>query len=297
MPRRAVGLQVWEDSIVSQAFRQFTKDNYAYIAIHGDSSGFKIFEDNRLKPMPILSLAKWIVDNKAYNGKTLVLLSCNDTLSSQKLTNTLRNLDKIANPKLAPRKVIGWDEELLLYKNGYIFGESKCKLYEASNTFAMNSTELKGANIPKGNPLLPVLRGAKRTPVVVLGAKAKVQLQAYNFDDWITKGVHGNVYDTNTKFKITEAVLEVEGGALIWNRWGDMEKSTPKQLRAADHVIDAMLDDSNIMWDAYRKNNLLIKDLEEASIKGTSGIKSTAIRKLPIANQIKELLKELLKIQ
>jgi hypothetical protein len=143
-----VGLIASEDSIILKAFRLIPKDNYAYIAIHGDNTGFNVFEDNVLKPMTNLSLAKWIADNRVYDGRTIVLLSCNDSISTQKLTNALATLDVAA--KRATRKIIAWDGEMVVYDNGYLLGNGKCKQFQACSTATCNTTILTGAAVPKG---------------------------------------------------------------------------------------------------------------------------------------------------
>jgi hypothetical protein len=123
---------------------------------------------------------------------------------------------------------------------------------------------------------------------------AKAKMQAYNFTDWINKAPHANINDINKKIKITEALLEIENGQLVWKRWGDMPKATPTQLKDADKVIANMLSDRNIMIETQRTNQLLINDLEWHAVNGTGALKDNAIRRLPIARQMQELINILL---
>ena len=47
LSRQSVGLTASDSMLVRQSFQWIPKDNYAYIAIHGDKGGFKILEDSK----------------------------------------------------------------------------------------------------------------------------------------------------------------------------------------------------------------------------------------------------------
>jgi hypothetical protein len=146
MPRRAIGLTANELPIVQKGLSQIPKDAYAYLAIHADGSLFKIFENTSWNLISHKSLAKWIADNRAYDGRDVILLSCNDAVSSQNLANALGELDKVAKRK--SRKIIAWDGKVHIYSNGYIMGRGACKGY----ALAVNPILLQGDKIPIGKP-------------------------------------------------------------------------------------------------------------------------------------------------
>jgi hypothetical protein len=141
MPRRAIGLVGAEAVFVQNALNKIPKDSMAYIAIHGDKNIFKIFEDNTWKSVTHRSLAKWIVENKAYDGKTIVLLSCSNLASAEKLSITLANFDQKA--KKAIHKIIAWEGKVDLYESGRILGLGACKLFQAGKASVVS-------NAPKG---------------------------------------------------------------------------------------------------------------------------------------------------
>jgi hypothetical protein len=144
MSHRAVGLTLEEVPIVEKGLSQIPKDGYAYLAIHGKGSFFLIFEANIWKTIPHKSLARWINENPAvYKGRDIVLLSCGDPVSSQKLADALGALDKAAN--LTIRKIIAWDNEVAIYENGAIRGIGTCKIYEAGKKSIVLTT-----SVPKG---------------------------------------------------------------------------------------------------------------------------------------------------
>jgi hypothetical protein len=142
-PRRAIGLVGAEAVFVQKALNQIPKDSLAYIAIHGDKNLFKIFEDNTWKSITHRSVAKWIVENRAYDGKTIVLLSCSNLTSAEKLSITLANFDQKA--KKAIHKIIAWEGKVDLYENGRILAMSTCKLFQAGKS-SLVSNPPKGTN-------------------------------------------------------------------------------------------------------------------------------------------------------
>jgi hypothetical protein len=142
------------------------KDSLAYLVIHGQGSTFKIFQKNTWKTLSPLSLAKWITDSIAYDGKNIVLLSCSDSVSNQKLANALGNLDKAAQRKI--RKVIAWDETVELYENGFIQGSGSCRSFESFNL--STSVVLMPVGIgnlpPQGTPSVLLTPRTPQTDVI-----------------------------------------------------------------------------------------------------------------------------------
>jgi hypothetical protein len=107
MPNRAIGLTPEENALVQKGLQLLPKTTYAYVVIHGDGGFFKIFENNRWEIMAPNSLARWLANNQSYHNKTIVLLSCSNTSSTQALSNALAKLDTTANPRREIRPVIG----------------------------------------------------------------------------------------------------------------------------------------------------------------------------------------------
>jgi hypothetical protein len=91
MPARAIGLTTIELPLFETAFKKLpTTSKYAYVVVHANEDGFKIFENGAWTPISHQSLAQWIVDHGSiYDNKTIVLLSCNNATSSQKLADAL----------------------------------------------------------------------------------------------------------------------------------------------------------------------------------------------------------------
>jgi hypothetical protein len=67
------------------------------------------------------------------------------------LVNALGMRDKAA--KRTIRKIIGWEDEMLLYANGPIQGYGKCQQFSATpKGVTAVPIELTGEKIPQGNP-------------------------------------------------------------------------------------------------------------------------------------------------
>jgi hypothetical protein len=155
MPLRAIGITSEDSSIVRQAFK-LLKDNYAYIVIHGTIGNFNIFENNAWKRISHKSLAKWIAENRAYDSKTIILLSCANAASTQKLIDALAVLDKTAK-RTTIRKIIAWDKNVVLYNNGYIKGYGTCRAFSSptANGIKVLPKTLLNKEIPNGTGLVP----------------------------------------------------------------------------------------------------------------------------------------------
>ncbi len=195
MPRRAFGLSSSEQLFVQTVFQQFAKDTLAYIAIHGNNSTFQILDSNTWKSISHRSLAKWIAANRVYDGKTIVLLSCSDTLSTQNLVNTLALLDNAATPKRPTRKMIGWSGEVSLYENGAIQGDGFCKLYAPPLSSGLKPplpTLLTGTEIPMGSgkrstPEMPFLLMAGGRPLSAEGDTIKATVSPAKLQNFLVK--------------------------------------------------------------------------------------------------------------
>jgi hypothetical protein len=158
MPRRAIGLSKVDSSIARKGLQSIPKDKYAYLAIHGEGSAFKIVEGNTWKTISHQSLAKWIADNRRYDTLTLVLLSCSDMTSTQLLANQLVHYDTTATPRRNIRKIIGWDNEVELYENGYVDGYGVCRMFSpqlAGTKQPPTPSILADVIAPHGTNLLP----------------------------------------------------------------------------------------------------------------------------------------------
>jgi hypothetical protein len=144
MPRRAIGFIGSQALFVQNALKLIPKDpkdTLAYVAIHGDKSVFKIVEDNIWKTITHRSLAKWIAETPAYNGKTIVLLSCSNLTSAEKLSISLTALDQKAGKPL--HRIIAWEGKVDLFANGRIEGLGVCKIYQSGKSSVV-------FNVPKG---------------------------------------------------------------------------------------------------------------------------------------------------
>jgi hypothetical protein len=185
-----------EDATVLNFLQQIPKNNYAYIVIHGDKAGFKIFENKLLKPMGTTSLAKWIAANRVYDNQTIVLLSCKDPVSAQNLANSLYALDIAAKPVRTARKVIAWEGDVQLFENGFMIGNGKCNQYQA--TSLGSPSELTGANRPQGKPNTTAT-GTNLTLVRNLCLPIPEQYQIilqdwrYGVNSWTIEGYYANL--------------------------------------------------------------------------------------------------------
>jgi hypothetical protein len=165
MSQDAVGLTPSESVIFTKSMQLLAKEKFAYIAVHGIGDGFKVWEvDKGWKmmgsiPGPVsvsllssgTALAKWIAENRMYDNKTIVLLSGGNWPASQNLADELFKLDNAATPKRTQRNVIGWDEGVVVFENGYVRGDGICRLF----TPLSKSTEILAPAIPIGSGVIP----------------------------------------------------------------------------------------------------------------------------------------------
>jgi hypothetical protein len=150
------GLTDEETSIVQTSFQQIVSDEYVYIAIHAyknenkPKNAFKILESGVWKRITDKTLAQWIADNRAFDDKTIVLLSGSNYKTTEGLAYYLGKYD--AEAERMPRAVIGWDEECVIFANGHITGGSYGRIFTPSMEKGAQPTSkiLSESEIPQG---------------------------------------------------------------------------------------------------------------------------------------------------
>jgi hypothetical protein len=153
LPRQSVGLSPFDSIFVQNSLQLVPKDNYAYLVVHGSGKTFQCLEGTIWNRISNGDLANRIASNRAFDGKTIVLLSCSDTTATQNFANALASLDNSAIPKRPLRPIIGWDGEVAIYSNGFIEGTGRCRKFAPIPLTP--STVLVGANVPKGSGKTP----------------------------------------------------------------------------------------------------------------------------------------------
>jgi hypothetical protein len=193
---------------------QIPKDAYAYLAIHGNDSTFLIFESNSWKTISHKSLARWINENPTiYKDKDIVLLSCGDTISSQKLADALGALDKAAKIKI--RRIIAWNGEVALYETGAIRGIGTCKIYEAGKKSIVLTV-----GVPKGK-INAVQTGSC---VVMSGAYYLKDISNWS---WRAKLAFGHTFTTHGKAETESLADRIRSGKTFpeQGHWLDNDKA------------------------------------------------------------------------
>jgi hypothetical protein len=157
-----------DTAFAGNALRQITKSDYVYLAVYGTEQNnntqallkgkyFGFWYESKGSGGVVLKtatqLASWIADSK--NGvtdvkptvinKDIVLLSSAPAKATQELAEELGQKDAAAKRNI--RKIIGWEEDVLLYKNGFFLTYGKCFQYEMGKV----PQELTGNRIPTGN--------------------------------------------------------------------------------------------------------------------------------------------------
>jgi hypothetical protein len=239
MPRRAIGLLTSDSIIARQALQLMTNNSYAYIAIHGKSDVFKIIEGNTWKTITHKSLAKWIANERTYDNKTIVLLSCANKSSSQKLANSLAVLDKAAKRPL--RKVIGWDNNVVLYANGYIRGYGACRRFSPQAGNLPLPEILLNNDIPKGKGIYPPLK----TKYVVLSTSNLTQAELE--DLFRTLDPSDELIPDTDEHKADRWMQYINsGGTWSFERWSPMYEANMTRARQAHEAVDDYL--STLAW-------------------------------------------------
>jgi hypothetical protein len=278
MPRRAMGLISSDSALARQAFQLIPKDDKAYIAIHGQGKVFRIIVDNTWKTITHRSLAKWISDNPIYNGKNIVLLSCSDKNSTQKLANSLGLLDKAA--KRPVRKVIGWDYNVVLYSNGYIRGYGLCRSFspQAGVTPPIAPDILLDANVPKGTNLAPTPR---TTYVLLSSASAgytQAELEAIyatlppnSSDNWIP---------LTAEHKADRWMQHLaKGGTTRFSTWSAKYEANMRKPQNANSAVEEYAETLSWNQDARREYYITV----------TLPDGSTAVRKIDLADPSRKI--------
>ncbi|MEN9610693.1 MAG: hypothetical protein RLZZ628_1507, partial [Bacteroidota bacterium] len=137
--KNIIGLLPEEAAIVSKGLDEIN-DGRLYIVLHGEGSNFRIYHNGQELDFSHRSLARYLQSNPTFEGKDIVLLSCSNGTSAQNLANKLGG----------NRKVIAWEGEVKVFKNGRIEGAGTCKEFRAGPV-VQNTTP------PIGKPNMPAI--------------------------------------------------------------------------------------------------------------------------------------------
>ncbi len=158
----AVGLMPDEMRFVQTSLQQIVTQQYIYIVIHAykndnkPKNAFKIFEFDDsaqnwvAKRITDKVLAQWIAEERAFDDKTIVLISGSNYKTTEGLAYYLGKYD--AEAQRPTRSVIGWDEECVLFGNGHVTGGSHCRIFTPATEKGAQPTSkiLSETEIPKG---------------------------------------------------------------------------------------------------------------------------------------------------
>jgi hypothetical protein len=268
MQRRSIGLLASDSIVARQALLLMPNSDYAYIAIHGKGGVFKILEGNTWKTITHKSLAKWIANERTYDNKTIVLLSCANKSSTQKLANYLAVLDKAA--KRSIRKVIGWDNNVVLYANGYIRGYGACRRFSPQVSNLPLPEILLNNDIPKGKGVYPPLK----TKYVVLSTSNLTQSE---LEDLYRTLDPSDLLIPNTDEHKADRWMQYvsSGGDWSFERWSPNYDGNMTRNQQAHEAVDDYL--STLPWSQAASR--------EYSIRVTVG-GSTVTRRIDIADAV-----------
>ncbi|MEN9613556.1 MAG: hypothetical protein RLZZ628_4370 [Bacteroidota bacterium] len=134
-----------EVDIAQNALTNLTKTDYVYLVVYSsnDKDKFALYTSGKIRPIAPEKVAALILP-QIDPSKNVVLLSSASAAATQELADVLGAEDIKAKRKV--RQVIGWEEDVLLYKNGAFKGYGKCFSYELKKT----PQELLN-NIPTGS--------------------------------------------------------------------------------------------------------------------------------------------------
>jgi hypothetical protein len=180
MSYRSLGLPPSDLLLVEKSLQKISTPQYVYIVIHGENNVFKIWEGKNWKEISHKSLARWISENISYNNKTIVLLSCSNSQTTQALSNRLAQLDTTAKPRRNVRNVIGWDDATFIFENGFITGEGACRMFIPSTTKGNPpiSRVLSACEMPRGVGFEP-----DETDFVMLGGEDLILMRLLKEND------------------------------------------------------------------------------------------------------------------
>lgn len=112
-------------------------DGRAYVIVHSTGTEFKVLHNGQEVLLSHRSLARWI-ESKGLGSQEIVLLSCNDAATAQKLANKLPNA-----------KIGSWSGEVRLFDNGFVEGDGSYKLYQKNTPPATITTPPNGGKTSK----------------------------------------------------------------------------------------------------------------------------------------------------
>jgi hypothetical protein len=158
----ALGLMPDEMHLVQKGLQQIISQQYSYIVIHAykndhkPKNAFKIMEwddstqDWVAKRITDKVLAHWISDNRAFDDKTIVLLSGCNSKTTEGFAYYLGKCDAEAQRPM--RSVISWDEECVIFGNGHVTGGSHCRIFTPATEKGAQPTSkiLSETEIPQG---------------------------------------------------------------------------------------------------------------------------------------------------
>jgi hypothetical protein len=143
-----------EISLANTALLNLTKDDFVYLVIYSsnEKDKFAIFSSGKIRPKSPIDLATWLLDpaknvDQLDPSKDIVLLSSTNSTAAQEFANVFGEKDEKAKRRI--RKIISWDEDVLLYKNGTFLAYGLCYEYQ----WKAPRKELMGTAIPTGRVL------------------------------------------------------------------------------------------------------------------------------------------------
>jgi RHS repeat-associated protein len=110
------------------------------------------------------------------------------------------------------------------------------------------------------------------------------KMQPYRYGDVRVKGPHGDVLKDSRK--LTKGRLVVEGGALRWKQFGDMEGVSKKDLAEADRLLQGLTGDAGVMASAKSQVESVIADLTKDLNHKNKNTRELAKRQLECFNKM-----------
>ncbi|MEO0041641.1 MAG: hypothetical protein RL329_1089 [Bacteroidota bacterium] len=145
-----------EIAFATNALKTIQDKERSYIAIHGKTSAntFGVYNNKHQLFMALKAntFADCVAAAELDPAKTIVLLTGASTTAIRDFAAAIGKIDLAATPlKRSPRKVIGWDQEVLLYENGHIKGYGNCCEYQYDEKTQKVLITNLWTNIPLGN--------------------------------------------------------------------------------------------------------------------------------------------------
>ncbi|MEO0043803.1 MAG: hypothetical protein RL329_3251, partial [Bacteroidota bacterium] len=124
-----------EVSFAKTALANLKKEDYVYLVIYAsnDKDKFAIFSSGKIRPKSPIEFVPWLLDpaknvDQLDPNKDIVLLSSVNSTAAQSFADVFGENDKKANRRI--RKIISWDEDVLLYQNGTFKAYGLCYEYQ-----------------------------------------------------------------------------------------------------------------------------------------------------------------------